>query len=366
MINVKGSPGLYVCEEGALDHLENLLKSHGFKKGILIRGNKSWEAAAPYFPRMSEVRLTEVVYRGECSDPETRRIADIYQSEGAEFVLGVGGGKILDLTKAVANEVKGKAVLVPTLASTCAAWTSLSVIYTEEGVYERLQVYPRSTLMVLIEPRILLDSPVEYMKAGIGDTLAKWYEAEALTRNKKNLRFPVLMAMQGAQLCRDLLLADSAEAIASMERKAMSHALLNIIELNIMVAGLCGGFGDNEVRIAAAHSVHNGLTRLEETHHLLHGEKVAYGILVQLALEGQWEEIDRLIGFYREIGLPYSLASLGVDSGRGDKLRLVAEGALAPGESIHFMEGNYTVDDVVRAMLALEDRYAGDATAARP
>jgi uncharacterized oxidoreductase len=357
-LHVQGAPSFYICEEGALDQLEALLSRYGFKKGVVIHGKESWRVAQPFFPKFQDIQLRFEHYRGECSDSETERVAQICQTESAEFILGVGGGKVLDLAKAVANHIRINAVLVPTLASTCAAWTSLSVIYSDSGEFVRLHVYPRTTLMVVIEPRIFLDSPINYLKAGIGDTLAKWYEAEVLTRNKKDLRVPVEIALKGARLCKDLVLQNSAKAIASLEQKKMSPELMSIIELNIMVAGMVGGFGDHYVRIAAAHSVHNGLTRLHETHHLLHGEKVAYGILIQLALEGDWAEIDALMPLYKELQFPYSLATLGIPDVSDEQLAIVAEGALAPDESIHFMDQKFTVVDLIQAFRQLDERYA--------
>jgi uncharacterized oxidoreductase len=340
-----------------LNQLEALLERYGYTKGLVIHGQKSWQSAEPFFPKFERIELVFTPYEGECSDVETKRISKKCKENDVQFVLGVGGGKVLDLTKAVANEVKIDPVLVPTLASNCAAWTSLSVIYSENGAFERLHVYPRSTLMVLIEPRILLNSPLNYLKAGIGDTLAKWYEAEVLTRNKSELRIPVQLALKGAELCRDILLLNSAKAIDSFEQKTMSPELMSIIELNIMVAGAIGGLGDHYVRIAAAHSIHNGLTRIEDTHHLLHGEKVAYGILIQLALEDDWNEINSLISFYRQLALPYSLATLGIPHITDEQLAIVAEGALAPDESIHFMDREFTVDDIIRAIRQLDERY---------
>ena len=75
---------------------------------------------------------------------------------------------------------------------------------------------------------------------------------------------------------------------------------------------MVGGFGDYYGRVAGAHSIHNGLTVLKETHHALHGEKVAYGILVQLVLENKWTEIEELQVFYENLVLPASLKDLGV------------------------------------------------------
>jgi len=44
----------------------------------------------------------------------------------------------------------------------------------------------------------------------------------------------------------------------------------------------------------------------------LHGEHVAYGILVQLAVEGQYDKLSDLADFLVQVGLPVSLADLDV------------------------------------------------------
>ena len=51
-------------------------------------------------------------------------------------VVGVGGGKILDTSKAVAYENNIPVAIVPTLASTDAPCSALAVVYSDEGVFE--------------------------------------------------------------------------------------------------------------------------------------------------------------------------------------------------------------------------------------
>ena len=54
------------------------------------------------------------------------------------------------------------------------------------------------------------------------------------------------------------------------------------------------------------------LTKLEECHHLYHGEKVAFGSLVQLVLENApMEEINILLDFCHSVGLPTNLHAMG-------------------------------------------------------
>ncbi|GAE25463.1 glycerol dehydrogenase [Halalkalibacter wakoensis JCM 9140] len=167
------------------------------------------------------------------------------------------------------------------------------------------------------------------------------------------MRVPVLLSMQTANLCKQLLLQESEQALAALSQKDVTDSLISIIETNIMAGGLVGGLGDDYGRIAAAHSIHNALTQFEETHHFLHGEKVAYGILVQLALEQEWEELERLLPFYKQIGLPLSLEHLGLESSE-EVLKAIADKALLPSESIHFMNESFTPNEVVNGMKSVE------------
>lgn len=354
-LRVRGAPNHYECRKGVLDHLEAYLMTYGFKRGAVIHGKRSLAAASPYIPEITQVELQYFQYGGECSETEIDRISEQVLKLNVDFVLGLGGGKVLDLAKAVGNRIKREVILVPTLAATCAAWTPLSVIYDEQGRFVTYQIYPRSTLLVLIEPRILLASPVAYLRSGIGDTLAKWYEAEWLTRMIEDPSVPIQLSLQAAQLCKEILLNRGVKAIEDMEKGSLSIDFIKVSESILMAGGMVGGYGDQYGRIAVAHSIHNGLTVRQETHHLTHGEKVAYGIIIQLALDGNWEEIRRLIPLYRGLKLPYSLRNLGIAREDHDALSEIAERALAPGESIHLGATKFTKDDLINAFLKLEE-----------
>lgn len=357
IIEVRGAPNYYVCENGVLDNLESLLQKHGFRNGFVISGEQSWKAVEPYFPKDGSVTYSFYRYKGECSFSEIKRLSKLCVNH--DVIIGIGGGKVLDLAKAVANQVHLDTVLIPTLASTCSAWTPLSVIYDDNGKFIRYDIFPKSTLMVLIDTRILLHSPVNYFRAGIADTLAKWYEADCIIRQVEDVPLSVKIAHQSAYLCKTVLLEHGRAAINDLLEKRDTLAFRKVIETIIMAGGMVGGFGDRYGRIAGAHSIHNGLTKRPETHHLLHGEKVAYGILVQLALEENWGEMKRLHPFYQDLNLPYTLKQLGLEITEKEKLYDIAEEAIKPDESIHLM--NIPVDSmkIVEAFYEIE-RLAHD------
>ncbi|WP_161568175.1 iron-containing alcohol dehydrogenase family protein [Anaerobacillus alkaliphilus] len=350
-IQVQAGPSVYQCEEDVLLSLEEKLLKYGFRNVLVIHGEKSWKAVEPYFPAFKELVATFVPYSGHCSENEIDRVAE----HQADVIVGIGGGTVLDLTKAVANKIGKDAVLIPTLAATCAAWTPLSVIYDDQDRFVRFEVFPRANLLVLIEPRVLLTSPPEYLRAGIADTLAKWYEARALTEQLETKRVSIELAVNTAKLCKDVLLEHGAAAIEALNKGVSNHSFIQVIETNILAGGLVGSLGDRYGRIAAAHSVHNALTQFEETHHLLHGEKVAYGILVQLALEKRVDELVELQPYYHELQLPYLFTHLKLDFESLETKQKIAEWTLKKGESIHMMGQYFTEEDIILALETVEE-----------
>ncbi|WP_281975806.1 iron-containing alcohol dehydrogenase family protein [Halobacillus litoralis] len=352
-LNVQGAPAVYRCQQGVLAQLPDLLKGKHVNKAGLIHGEQSWSAAEPHIPDLP-LSISYQKYNGECSHKEVERLCE--NLSGAELIIGVGGGKILDLAKASGDRLDKPVVLIPTLPSNCAAWTPLSVFYDETGNFEEYIVFPRSTLMVLVDPDLLLDSPVEYLRAGIGDTIAKWYEADVLTRHIKTKPVPLDVSLHAAKLCRDVLIENGSDSIRAHQQQEVDPSFIRVVETIILAGGMVGGFGDVYGRISGAHSVHNGLTKVKETHGHLHGDKVAYGTLVQLALEERFEEIERLYPFYQQIQLPKSLIDLGLSEVTNEVVQTIARYTTRQGESIHLM-GVSEADVVVAAIQNVEELY---------
>ena len=154
-----------------------------------------------------------------------------------------------------------------------------------------------------------------------------------------------------ATLCYETLMSDGVKAKMACEEKCVTPALENIIETNILLSGL----GFESGGLAAAHAIHDGLTILEGTHKYLHGEKVAFGTLAQLALENApMDEILEVLGFCTSLGLPVCLADIGVDSITDEELRQVAEKACIPEESVYAMPFPVTVESVAAAIKAAD------------
>jgi hydroxycarboxylate dehydrogenase A len=359
---VKGAPGHYRIGEGALQELESLLSELNIQNIHIVCGKKAWKAVQPYWPeeitRMAGENFTFV--DGHCTLTAVDEISEALSKSSSDAVIGIGGGTALDMAKASAVKAGIKSILVPSIASTCSAWTPLSVFYDDNGTFTHYTEYSVANTLVLIEPAVIAEAPVQYLRAGIGDTLAKYYEAEALISSFfKNKELPVWLQVSqfSAAVCRDVLLKDSTAAIESAINQTVSQELIRVIEAIIVTGGMVGGFGGKAGRIAGAHSVHNGLTLAKEAKSFLHGELVAYGTLVQLALEGKDEELIKLLHYYEEWEFPASLKDLGIHHQNHELLGKIAKRATLPQESIHFMDLVISEENLLSAIHKLENTH---------
>ena len=355
-------PQIAIFETGCWEKLEELLLSRKVKKALIVHGKISWQKFASKIPEFSEVEVKIFEYCGESTYAETERLNEAAAEFGAQALIAVGGGKITDVTKMAASISEPQRVLavLPTLAGTCAAWASVAVMYDENHVMLNFPYLTKTNDILLVDPEIILDSPKEMLVAGIGDTLAKWYECNAVIPYLEETTTAIDIAFNQAKMCYDALLKYSKGAFFAIEKQVMNKDFRRVIETIIMTAGTVGGFGDAYARSSGAHSIHDALTILPEAHNILHGTKVAYGILIQLILEEKYDDILELLPLYREINLPTNLADINLSNVEPERLMKVSERATLPTESIHLLNRTVTAQDVYDAIFELEEFVANN------
>jgi glycerol dehydrogenase len=297
------------------------------------------------------MHVHEVV--GECTHAEIARIVAA-TAAGSGVIVGAGGGKVIDAARAAAMQLQRPFVSCPTIASTDAPCSAISVVYSEAGVVVEILVHPLNPVLVLVDSRVIAEAPVRLLVAGMGDALSTMFEARAcMAANKPNTRggAGTRSALALAELCYRTLLADGVAALAAARAHEVTPALERIIEANTLLSGL----GFESAGLAAAHAVHNGLTVAPGTHDYLHGEKVAFGVLVQLQLEGADPAlVHEVITFCRAVGLPTTLAGIGCADLSDALLQQIAARAVIAGESIHNEPFAVTADLVSAAIRAAD------------
>ncbi len=358
-VPARPGPTLVFTGAGSVDELPDVLALDGATRVLFVHGTRSLRAARPFLPELPGVALVEAEFRGECSPGEIARLIDRGLAEQVDAVLGLGGGKVLDTAKAVGHALSRPVLLVPTLASTCSGWSAVSVYYDDDHRHLGHEDWNTPSRALFLDPRIVFDSPLPLFVSGIADTLAKHVETRAAFTAIGPSDTLAAFGASAAERCGLLAREQGPAAVADMRRGVRSDAWTAVAEAAVVTAGLVGSLGAVHGRATAAHPVSDGLSAIDTTRDLLHGVKVAYGIVVQLALESRWNEVDALRPVYAALGLPQTLADLGLDVDDAATLETIARVATVPTASTHLLVPDPSTADVVAAMHALETHQAG-------
>jgi glycerol dehydrogenase len=358
MLSVFCSPGRYTQGRGATAALGHEMTALGLEGPALIIASKNviGRLADKWKSSLDEAGIRHVVHTfgGECSLAEIEKIKSTARHCVACSIIGAGGGKVLDTARAVAADLHLPVVNCPTVASSDAPCSALSVVYTQEGVFQEYRFYRKNPDLVLVDTEVIAQAPARLLTAGMGDALATWFEAKTCVAGSvRNMRGggSTVSALALAELCYRTLLADGVVALQSVASQVVTPALERLVEANTLLSGL----GFESSGLAAAHAVHNGLTAVPATHAYFHGEKVAFGLLVQLVLEGAPRTVfDEVLSFSSDVGLPITLADIGLSELARDLLGPIAHRATLPGETIHNEPFEVTAEMVTDALLAAD------------
>lgn len=355
MLSVFSCPSRYTQGPGATASLGAEIASLGLRGPLLIVASPSAERllAATWSETFAATATEHAVLRfgGECTLAEIGRVEEAARATRARAVVGAGGGKALDTARAAAASLSLPFVSCPTVASSDAPCSALSIVYHEDGTFRECRVFGRNPDLVLVDTAVVAQAPPRLLAAGMGDALATVFEARACAAGSvANMRggASTRTALSLAELCYRTLLEDGRGALDAARAHAVTPAFERVVEANTLLSGL----GFESSGLAAAHSVHNGLTAAAGTRPFLHGEKVAFGTLVQLALERRERAVvDEVLRFSTSVGLPVTLREIGLPDPDRPLLEAVAARAAAPGETIHNEPFPVTVETVVAAIL---------------
>lgn len=313
MTTIFGGPGRYIQGEGELERLGEHVSDLGCTAFVVLDSgtdDRLGEVIGNAFANCADLDEPEFhVYDGPCTERAVIEMVEEARSLDSDVVVGIGGGKMLDIAKAVAFYAELPLCVCPTVASTDAPTSALSVLYREDGSFDRYLHLAENPNMVIVDSKVVAGAPLHMTVAGMGDALATYFEARscAAARGVNELGgAPAPAALTIARSCFDTLMSCGVAARRDLKKGRMSDAVERVIECNVLLSGL----GFESGGLALAHAVANGLTVLKGPR-IMHGEGVAFGLVVQLRLE-RAAELDRVLEFCRAVGLPTSLEELGL------------------------------------------------------
>lgn len=356
MIDIFPGPKQYIQREGILAEAGSHLKVFGRRPMVLgdevvlsiVRPTlEDRLGAAGLFPSF-------ILFGEECSESEISRLIEIVRRKNLDFVVGTGGGKAIDTSRLVAEKLKLPLVTIPTSAATCSGASAAAVVY-EKGVRQST-LNGKGAELVLADSAILSRAPFRLLAAGMGDALSKWYEGKPCYERLQEKDSATHAALTLSTQVKETILSLGLEAKRDVEAGKNSSAVERIVEANLLLTGIIGGLGGAKFRVAVAHAMFYGLTVLPQVHQNLHGEMVAYGILVQLCLEKNEKELNIMLPFFSRLGLPLTLKDLGLANLEDPLFWEGLRRTCVKGSSVHNLPFPVDEQKLYRAMIEADER----------
>ena len=349
----------------------------------IFRGNNAWKKSLTHIKKISKrplllgrslstKNIRHQIYKDlqdnhfhintsnlhfDCCYEDLERIESIILKNNCDSIIAVGGGKVLDAGKFLADLLSIPAITIPLSASTCAGWTALSNIYSKDGQFIKDIELKSCPEILVLDHGFIKTAPKRTLASGIADALAKWYES-SLTSSKIEDGL-VQQAIQISRVLRDQLLINGESAYKS--QSVQNASWRNVVEGCSLTAGLIGGIGGEKCRTAAAHAIHNAITQIISSHKPLHGEIVGVGILLQLRLEETKnnnklanQSIKQILELMQKLDLPTTIADLGINVFDNNNIQKIAEFTCRDKSEIHFLPFEINQQDIIETITKFE------------
>ncbi|RQW62343.1 iron-containing alcohol dehydrogenase family protein [Vibrio viridaestus] len=257
----------------------------------------------------AEVHVSYHWFGGEVSPVNIANMVSEAQNQSADMIFAVGGGKAIDAAKAAADRLSLPVVAIPTIAATCAAVSAVSIMYDEDGHYDNMAHLKKAPNVVVIDGEIIARSPVRWLAAGLGDTLAKLYEYRVICGGAPDYSMN-MAAFANGKVCFEIIERFGKAAVDEVESGQPGSALEQVMDAIFTFAGFTSIMGVGE-HVAAAHALFEGFTVLDKTRDYGHGLLVGFGNLCLLVLEGRSDaEVLEAIQLAKECQVPVTLEEI--------------------------------------------------------
>ncbi|MDR2665688.1 MAG: iron-containing alcohol dehydrogenase [Oscillospiraceae bacterium] len=317
-------PKRYISEPGAASKSGEAVGD--ISKRVLIIGGKT--ALGAIGGALTDslgahgVEYEAVEYGGYPTVRAAREFSGRAAAFGAGAVVGVGGGRILDTAKAAGHFAKLPVAAVPTIAATCASWAPTSIMYNDDGEFTEFIPYDEAPVLVVADTDIIARAPVRYIRSGAADALARWYE------NRTNLAasngFYLRWTLKQAELIREILRGDGLATIEELARGRCDPARVReVIDANILLTGFFVSPRNTEEPFTGgfAHPLYHTFSVLHDLHSTLHGEQIAFFLIVAGVLENvPDDELSERLSIFSALRQPLTLGAIGLKENVDEKL----------------------------------------------
>jgi glycerol-1-phosphate dehydrogenase [NAD(P)+] len=297
-------PRIVLVGENVIHQVGSICKEFGYTKSLLVTGKKTYKIAG---------ELTEQILTKQAIQTCTTIVADATRetieavkkkisATKSEVVFGIGGGRNIDVAKISSYETKRFFISVPTVASHDGIASNLASIKGSERPYTLSATSP---IAVVMDSKIIQESPYRFTAAGCGDMICKAVEVRdwRLAHRETNEYYG------GYAGSLSLMSSQHVMERAQIIKEQTHEGIRTLLEALVSCGVAMSIAGSSRPTSGSSHLFSHALDQIAEKP-ALHGEQCGVGSIMMAKLHGlNWEAIK---GSLATIGAPTNADELGV------------------------------------------------------
>lgn len=305
---------------------------HTGRTGTIITGTKTMDAAAKAVLDYMDGYDMDVVQVGDATIENAQLAEERIKEFGSSFVLAVGGGSKIDLTKVVSKDLNLPFISIPTSAAHDGIASNRASLKSNSG---SRSVESASPMGVIADTGVIAKAPYRLLASGCADVISNltaimdWDFARRL----KNVDFS-RTAYTIAKYSAESIIDNSPLIKPNLE----DSVWLSIKP--IIMSGISMCIAGSSRPTSGAEHMFSHMIDLKHPGKALHGEQCGVGSIMTMYLHGgDWEMIRDAL---REIGAPTTARELGLTSEdviyamshaheiRSDRFTILGDGGISP------------------------------------
>ena len=297
-------PCRVVVGSGAVSEISEICDDLKLKSRLLIiTGPNTLDVMGKEISRLLERFDPEIMVSKASRMEEVDRAEGLASEIGAGFVIGVGGGRSIDIAKLASLRRDVPFLSVPTAAShdgICSAQASITV----NG--ETTSISAHSPMAIIADTEIISNAPARLLSAGCGDIISNytalldWQLAHRL-RNEEYSEYAAALSDMTAKMV---------VAQAPTIRPGLEESARVVVKALISSGVAMSIAGSSRPASGSEHKFAHAVNRIAPGR-ALHGELCGIGTIVMMYLHGgDWRMIRDAL---RYTGAPTSACELGLD-----------------------------------------------------
>ncbi|MCW4049416.1 MAG: NAD(P)-dependent glycerol-1-phosphate dehydrogenase [Candidatus Bathyarchaeota archaeon] len=299
-------PRIVQVGESILDKLCDICDELGFIRALIVTGETTYKVAGSTAQELllDSGTHTDCIFVKDATMDTVERVKTKVKKDDVDVVLGIGGGRNIDVAKLAASETSRFFISVPTVASHDGIASSLASV---KGMGRPYTARASSPIAVVMDSKIIAESPYRYTASGCGDIICKATEVrDWWLAHKENDDY-----YGGYAGSLSLMSSEHVMKSADLIKERTQEGIRTVLEALVSLGVAMSIAGSSRPSSGSAHLFSHALDMIAEKP-ALHGEQCGVGGIMMAKLHGlKWKEIKGSLGI---IGAPTTAEELGIDA----------------------------------------------------